>query len=63
MNTPGWLEQLLVAALAVGVIIWSWPRIRASFQQKQTISGDQWKSVLIPLLIVVLFVLFLIKLA
>lgn len=62
MDAPAWLEKLLVALLAVAIVIWYVPRLKSTFTQRQSVSKDQWVSVLIPLLVVVAFVLLLIKL-
>ncbi|MCP5419282.1 MAG: hypothetical protein H6969_02140 [Gammaproteobacteria bacterium] len=60
METPPIWEILLAGILAMLVIFWFRPGIKATFERSQKAKKD-WPSVLIPLGLVVLFVLLLIK--
>ena len=53
------LETLLLGALAVLLIFWFRPGIKAALERSRNAPKD-WKSVLIPIGLVVLFVLLLI---
>jgi hypothetical protein len=53
-------ENLLLGALALLVIFWMSPGIKAALQRSKTAKSD-WPGLLIPLALVVLFVLFLIS--
>ena len=57
----GIFEKILVGAIAVLVLLWFRPGIKASLEQSRQAEKD-WKGALIPLAIVVLFVLLLINL-
>lgn len=52
-------ENVLLGALALLVIFWMKPGIKASLEKSKTAKAD-WPGLLIPLALVVLFVLFLI---
>lgn len=58
---PLW-EQILVGVVALLVLLWFGPGIKGALEQSRRAEKD-WKGVLIPLALVVLFVLFLISLA
>ncbi len=51
-------ENLLLGVLALLIIFWMRPGIKASLEQSRKASAD-WKAVLMPLGLVVLFVIFL----
>lgn len=55
-------EQLLLGAMAVLLFFWFRPGIKAAMQRSQEAEKD-WKGVLLPIGIVVLFVLLLIMAA
>lgn len=52
-------ENVLLGALALLMIFWMKPGIKAALEKSKTAKTD-WPSLLIPLALVVLFVLFLI---
>ncbi len=52
-------ENVLLGALALLVIFWMKPGIKASIEKSKTAQAD-WPGLLIPLALVVLFVLVLI---
>lgn len=61
METAAGWEILLGGVVAVLVILWFRPGIRAAIERSRTARKD-WPAVLIPLALVVLFVLLLIQL-
>jgi hypothetical protein len=52
-------ENLLLGALAIIVVFWMKPGIKAALQRSKTAQTD-WPSVLVPLVLVVVFVFILI---
>jgi L,D-transpeptidase ErfK/SrfK len=54
-------EQILVGALAVVLVIWLGPGIKAALAQSREAKDKDWRGVLLPLVFVVLFVLLLIS--
>lgn len=54
-------EMILLGALAVLLIFWFRPGIKAALERSREAEKD-WKAVLIPLALVVLFVILLISL-
>jgi hypothetical protein len=52
-------ENLLLGALALLMIFWMKPGIKAAMEKSKTAKSD-WSGLLIPLVLVVLFVVFLI---
>jgi hypothetical protein len=52
-------ENVLLGALALLMIFWMKPGIKAALEKSKTAKTD-WAGLLIPLVLVVLFVLFLI---
>lgn len=54
-------EMILLGALAVLLIFWFRPGIKAALERSRQAEKD-WKAVLIPLALVVLFVILLISL-
>lgn len=61
MQTTLW-ENLLIGLMVIGLIFWFKPGIKTAMQHSQNVEKD-WKSVLYPLTVVVLFVMLLIALA
>jgi hypothetical protein len=59
MESGGLLEAVLIGAVAILVIFWFRPGIKAALERSRNAPKD-WKSALIPLGLVVLFVIFLI---
>ncbi len=51
-------QKVLVGVLALLITLWFWPGIRTLMKQSQEAEKD-WPAVLVPLLIVIVFVLFL----
>lgn len=58
METPATWETLLVGVIAILVILWFRPGIKASLERSRKAEKD-WKAVLVPLGLVVLFVILL----
>jgi hypothetical protein len=61
MESAAWWEVLLGGALALLVILWFRPGVKAAIERSRTAKKD-WPAVLIPLALVVLFVWFLVGL-
>ena len=61
METSSW-ENLLLAVLVLLVIFWIWPGIKGSLALSKQAPKD-WNGVLLPIAFVVIFVIFLIKMA
>lgn len=59
METAAWWEILLGGLVAVLLIFWFRPGIRAAMERSRT-AKKEWPAVLIPLGLVVLFVIFLV---
>lgn len=51
-------EKVVVAILAIGLVIWLYPSLKQSMARSKEAEKD-WKGILIPLGVVVLFVVFL----
>jgi hypothetical protein len=52
-------EKVLTGILVLLVLLWFRPGIKAVFEQSQAAEERDWKGVLIPIGLVVLFVIFL----
>ena len=52
-------ENLFVGAIAILMIFWMKPGIKAAMERSKTAQSD-WQSVLIPLALVVLFVILMV---
>ena len=55
-----WMK-IASALILVAMLAYLFPRARAMMRHSPKASGDDWRSVLIPLIGVILFVLFLIS--
>ena len=62
MHTMSTWEMIALGALALLVLFWSGPGIKAMLQQSREAKERDWAGLLVPLLLVVAFVLLLIKL-
>ena len=56
----GW-EKILLGLFAVVILFWFGPGLKTVFQQSDAQQEKDWKGVLIPLVLVILFVLLLIS--
>jgi hypothetical protein len=56
----GW-EKILLGLFAVVFLFWIGPGLKTVFQQSAAQEDKDWKGVLIPLVLVILFVLLLIS--
>ncbi|MGD8312337.1 MAG: hypothetical protein PVJ66_07045 [Gammaproteobacteria bacterium] len=61
MNEMSTWEMLLLGVMVVLVLFWIGPGIKATFEQSRQAEERDWRAVLIPLAIVILFVFLLIK--
>ncbi len=52
-------EKILTGILVLIVLLWFRPGIKAIFEQSQQAQEKDWRGVLIPIGLVVLFVIFL----
>jgi hypothetical protein len=59
MEAMGWLEAILLGVIALLVVFWFRPGIKATLEASKKADKD-WPSALIPIGLVVLFVIFLI---
>lgn len=59
MEQPSTLQMILYGALALLVILWFRPGIKASLERSKQAEKD-WPAVLIPIALVVGFVIFLV---
>lgn len=61
MEPIGTLGKILLGVGALLLILWFRPGLKAAFEQSRQAKERDWRGVLIPLLLVVLFVILLIK--
>lgn len=61
MESTAWWEILLGGLMAVLVLLWFRPGVKAAIDRSKTAKKD-WPAALIPLMLVALFVLLLIQL-
>ncbi|MGB5607280.1 MAG: hypothetical protein WBN51_12235 [Gammaproteobacteria bacterium] len=54
-------EMVLLGAIALGVLIWAGPGVKAMLEQSRNAEHRDWSGFLIPIVIVILFVFFLIS--
>ncbi len=57
-----WWETALLGALVLLVLLWVGPGAKQMFEQSREAKEKDWRGVLLPLGVVVLFILFLISL-
>jgi hypothetical protein len=55
-------EMVLLAVLALLVLFWAGPGVKAMLEQSRQAKERDWTGLLVPLLLVVAFVLLLMKL-
>lgn len=60
MESPSTWESILIGLIALLVIFWFGPGIKATIERSKQTEAD-WGAVLLPLAVVVLFVFFLIS--
>ena len=59
----GMWEQVLLGAFALGIAVFFWPGIKKIIAESEQAEERDWKGVLIPVALVVLFVMLLIVLS
>jgi hypothetical protein len=62
MQAMAWWQQALLGLIAVLVVWWSLPGIRAALARSRQAEHKDWRGALLPIGLVVLFVLLLIAL-
>ncbi len=55
-------EQLLLGLLVVVVLVWFFPGLKHTLKTAPKATADDWKALLVPIGLVVLFVLLLLSL-
>lgn len=55
-------EKVLLGIGAAALVVWFWPGVKASLQQSQEAKDKDWRSAVVALALVVLFVVVLIAL-
>lgn len=61
MQTMSTWEMVLLGALALLVLFWVGPGVKAMLEQSRQAQSRDWAGLLVPLLLVIAFVLLLIK--
>ena len=54
-------EMIILGAVALGVLFWVGPGVKGMLEQSRQAENKDWAGVLLPIIIVVIFVFFLIK--
>ena len=54
-------EKILLGVLGLLLILWFRPGLKAAMEQSKRAENKDWKAVIIPVVIVVLFVIFLVS--
>ncbi|VAW80185.1 hypothetical protein MNBD_GAMMA13-1040 [hydrothermal vent metagenome] len=62
MEAPSFWESILVGGLAILLIFWFRPGIKAMFKERREASQSEWMGILIPIGLVAVFVTLLIAL-
>ncbi len=62
METMAGWEQVLLGLLVVVILVWFFPGLKRTLKNAPKATAGDWKSLLIPIGLVVLFVLLLLSL-
>jgi len=62
METMALWEQVLLGLLVVVILVWFFPGLKRTLKNTPKATASDWKSLLIPIGLVVLFVLLLLSL-
>jgi len=54
-------EMIMLGAVALGVLFWAGPGVKAMLEQSRQAENKDWAGALLPIIIVILFVFLLIK--
>jgi hypothetical protein len=60
MEQMSTFEMILLGIIVLGVLLWTGPGIKAMLQKSREAENPDWAGALFPILLVVLFVIFLI---
>ena len=61
MQTMSTWEMVLLGGLALLVLFWAWPGVKAMLENSRQAKQRDWAGLLVPLLLVVAFVILLMK--
>ena len=61
MQTMSTWEMVLMGALAILVLFWAGPGVKAMLEKSRQAEERDWAGLLVPLLLVVAFVILLVK--
>jgi hypothetical protein len=61
MQTMSTWEMVLMGALAILVLFWAGPGVKATLEKSRQAKERDWAGLLVPLLLVVAFVILLMK--
>jgi hypothetical protein len=53
-------QMIILGAIALGVLIWAGPGVKVMLERSRQAESRDWAGFLVPILLVVLFVVFLI---
>jgi len=53
-------EMILLGIIVLGVLLWTGPGVKAMLQKSREAENPDWAGALLPIVLVVLFVIFLI---
>lgn len=56
-------ETILLGLVAIFVILWFRPSIKAAFQHAEQVEQKDWRGFLFPIVLVILFVILLLMIA
>jgi heme/copper-type cytochrome/quinol oxidase subunit 2 len=60
MEQMSTFEMILLGILVLGVLLWTGPGVKAMLQKSREAENPDWAGALLPIVLVVLFVIFLI---
>jgi hypothetical protein len=60
MEQMSTFEMILLGIIVLGVLLWTGPGVKAMLQKSREAENPDWAGALLPIVLVVLFVIFLI---